>query len=681
MEGEAAKPYESLAVKNAKHALNCTELHLANKNIGWLQGFDPFLNLQVLWLNDNKLRKLTNLEKNFRLRALYVHNNQLTTLKDSSVPHLAFVEELTMFSNHLEDLHATLKVLARLRHLKHLDMFGNPLAEEKDYRLHVIKLLPHLEVLDRHVITEQERDKARLVKPPDLVFASAAGDGRSRAETGASLDGDASVGGGAARGRTSSKGPSRDAAVPETATTIEEVIAAMKARATEKRLLIKPFMQDVDPRREHRVLLTEFERILSLHELWPSSATEVALLLAKYERPPPQRCATLGRDAHYAERGHRWVDYIAYCGDIEPHATGRDTHHQALVQATEWRAKVPERSVGVQDLEREVGGVRQRLAAAEHRKRQAMVGLSMSSAGADSHAHGGASGGAAKKTSFEVGENELEHYEAVELKKLMKQYDRDGNNMLSRGELKECLENMEMAGRKFSIGTSSADDLKGYAKTVEDVEQEAKLDPETLFNMLFEAFDGNDDGKIDWNEFHEGIMCGVKDPATGLQLFPPLQWAWLSADEADAKSKQLFADAEKRQHRHIIAGAKDKAEQAKIAQITSSATKLQQLAEQQRGIAKSDSDADTLQSRGPSGRGHDLITLKVALPELHAKKKVSEKNEVFEKTLPSRAMRDAHLTQPLARSFKLGRSHIAKHDGMIQRDRPKEPPSLGTFAL
>ena len=172
MDGVAANPFGELAVRNQKYASNCTELHLANRNIGWLQGFDRFVNLEVLWLNDNKLRKLNGLEKNFRLRALHAHNNQLSTLKDSSVSRLVFLDELMLFNNHLEDLHATLKTLSRLRHLKHLDMFGNPLSEEKDYRLHVIKQLPHLEVLDRHVITEQERAQSMHVKPPDLVYAT-----------------------------------------------------------------------------------------------------------------------------------------------------------------------------------------------------------------------------------------------------------------------------------------------------------------------------------------------------------------------------------------------------------------------------------------------------------------------------------------------------------------------------
>ena len=37
------------------------------------------------------------------------------------------------------------------------DLYGNPLSEEADYRLHVIRAIPSLHVFDRHVVTDEER--------------------------------------------------------------------------------------------------------------------------------------------------------------------------------------------------------------------------------------------------------------------------------------------------------------------------------------------------------------------------------------------------------------------------------------------------------------------------------------------------------------------------------------------
>lgn len=82
------------------------------------------------------------------------------TLEGSSLTCFTFLMELRLYDNKLKDLHGSLAILSKLRHLKDLDLFGNPLQEEENYRLQVIKAVPSLVVLDRHVITTEERAKA-----------------------------------------------------------------------------------------------------------------------------------------------------------------------------------------------------------------------------------------------------------------------------------------------------------------------------------------------------------------------------------------------------------------------------------------------------------------------------------------------------------------------------------------
>ena len=53
-------------------AVGCTELYLGGRGIEKLRGFEPYANLASLWLNDNKLKKINNLDANFRIKALYV---------------------------------------------------------------------------------------------------------------------------------------------------------------------------------------------------------------------------------------------------------------------------------------------------------------------------------------------------------------------------------------------------------------------------------------------------------------------------------------------------------------------------------------------------------------------------------------------------------------------------------
>jgi hypothetical protein len=59
--------------ENAKYIKECTEMFLSGKGIEKIRGFEPFVNLESLWLNGNKLKKLNNLDNQKRLKAIYAH--------------------------------------------------------------------------------------------------------------------------------------------------------------------------------------------------------------------------------------------------------------------------------------------------------------------------------------------------------------------------------------------------------------------------------------------------------------------------------------------------------------------------------------------------------------------------------------------------------------------------------
>ncbi|KDO26500.1 hypothetical protein SPRG_07903, partial [Saprolegnia parasitica CBS 223.65] len=173
-EMRVSEPHKELAVANEKYVKNCTELVLAHREIDVLGNFEPFVSLEVLWINDNNIEKLTGLDTCFRIKYLFAQNNRISTV-DGSLLHFTFLRELRLFNNRLQDLHATLRTLSKLLHLHDLDLFGNPLAEEENYRLHVIAAIPSLEVFDRHVITPDERiaaKKLHLRRPDHAAKAS-----------------------------------------------------------------------------------------------------------------------------------------------------------------------------------------------------------------------------------------------------------------------------------------------------------------------------------------------------------------------------------------------------------------------------------------------------------------------------------------------------------------------------
>mmetsp|Transcript_13357 Transcript_13357/g.46215 ORF Transcript_13357/g.46215 Transcript_13357/m.46215 type:complete len:342 (+) Transcript_13357:94-1119(+) len=145
--------------RNAKYVKECTELHLGNKGFERLEGFERLTNLEVLWVNGNKLQRVANLDDNFRIRRLYAMDNRISTLKGSLLK-FTFLEVLDLTNNNLRNLHKLLQTLGRFNFLTQLELKGNPCCEEPDYRLHVIHAVPSLHVLDLHVVTPAERARA-----------------------------------------------------------------------------------------------------------------------------------------------------------------------------------------------------------------------------------------------------------------------------------------------------------------------------------------------------------------------------------------------------------------------------------------------------------------------------------------------------------------------------------------
>lgn len=155
-----SQPYEELAIKNDKYAGLCQELHLGNHGIDYIRDFEKFISLNTLWLNDNKIKNITGLEQNVRIQKFYIHGNRLKRLNLGCFVPFKFLRLLTLNGNLLDDCENVITELKGLRHLTHLDLFDNPIAQEDNYRLRILGELLYLEVLDRHEVTVEERKAA-----------------------------------------------------------------------------------------------------------------------------------------------------------------------------------------------------------------------------------------------------------------------------------------------------------------------------------------------------------------------------------------------------------------------------------------------------------------------------------------------------------------------------------------
>lgn len=154
-----SNPLQSLPVVNSISVRNTIELSLNHKGIEELEGFGLFANLETLWLNGNRLQRISGLDTNNRIKRLYAAQNQINSLKGSL---LAFkhIEELDLSDNSISNLDRCLETLELFMLLQKLWLQNNPVSQEVDYRLRVLARIPSLEILDNHIVTPVERSDA-----------------------------------------------------------------------------------------------------------------------------------------------------------------------------------------------------------------------------------------------------------------------------------------------------------------------------------------------------------------------------------------------------------------------------------------------------------------------------------------------------------------------------------------
>ena len=99
--------------------VSSTEILLSRKGVEELCSFERFQCIDALWLNNNALSRVQGLDTNVQIKALYLHCNRINTLK-GSLQKLHHIRMLTLNSNMLQDLIATLPLLEHLHCLEEL---------------------------------------------------------------------------------------------------------------------------------------------------------------------------------------------------------------------------------------------------------------------------------------------------------------------------------------------------------------------------------------------------------------------------------------------------------------------------------------------------------------------------------------------------------------------------------
>lgn len=148
---------KQLKKNNIKRDNDVHELYLAECDATEVPNLGRFKFLKKLYLNNNKVLHLnSSLQQNFVLTELYLQNNRLSEVV-GALRHLACLRELLLHGNQLTDLQQLLHELENMQALNTLNLHDNPLAQETGYRDFVLYSIPSLELLDRQVVTHDER--------------------------------------------------------------------------------------------------------------------------------------------------------------------------------------------------------------------------------------------------------------------------------------------------------------------------------------------------------------------------------------------------------------------------------------------------------------------------------------------------------------------------------------------
>ena len=176
------------AIKTNLESFQCLKvLNLDNNGLTSLDGLQALSKLQILSASGNALQSCSGINQLSQLRVLDVSKNDieyLTELKDlrsleilklaenkvtslESTEHLESLTLLDISDNHiciLEDF----CLLAELTKLREIKMEGNPCCLAMNSRLHVVKILTQLSILDKAKVSGEEKVEAQNLHGADI---------------------------------------------------------------------------------------------------------------------------------------------------------------------------------------------------------------------------------------------------------------------------------------------------------------------------------------------------------------------------------------------------------------------------------------------------------------------------------------------------------------------------------
>ncbi|KAI4890456.1 hypothetical protein NFI96_025584 [Prochilodus magdalenae] len=134
-----------------------TKLHLNNNFIEKIQGLEKLTNLVWLDLSFNNIEVIEGLDSLVKLQDLSLYNNRISLIENMDA--LENLQILSLGNNLISQLDNVI-YLRKFKHLRSLNLAGNPVCQEENYKVFLAAYLSDLVYLDYRLLDEQTRETA-----------------------------------------------------------------------------------------------------------------------------------------------------------------------------------------------------------------------------------------------------------------------------------------------------------------------------------------------------------------------------------------------------------------------------------------------------------------------------------------------------------------------------------------
>ncbi|CAN0260453.1 unnamed protein product [Lampetra planeri] len=146
-----------LRIDNLWQCNNITKLQLDNNIIEKIEGLESLINLQWLDLSFNNIEVIKGLDTLTKLEDLSICNNRISRLEN--MDSLKNLQILSAGNNSLDQL-PNMVYLRTFPRLSSLNVRGNPLCEDEQYKFYIAAYLPNLVYLDFRRLDDNTKEQA-----------------------------------------------------------------------------------------------------------------------------------------------------------------------------------------------------------------------------------------------------------------------------------------------------------------------------------------------------------------------------------------------------------------------------------------------------------------------------------------------------------------------------------------